>query len=179
MIEGRAIISNIEETKKRVESLSGSFKSSYAFKDIIFVPKKKNYNLSDDLLRVRVISKNNWPTKNVILVRKQTEFKNLGKIDKVILKKEFDAENEALDFIKKGLSAEFEYGFEYSREGWEYQLENHRVFIENIENLKPSIEIEADSEEDLQRLFDKIGIVKKLRQSIPEAVRESLSGIKG
>jgi len=175
MIEGRAIISNIQETKQRVKSLGGDFKSSYAFKDIIFVPKKKNYNLSDDFLRVRVISKNNWPTKNVVLVRKQTEFKDIRKVDNIILKKEFDTESEALDFIKKELSAEFEYGFEYSREGWEYKLESRRIFIEDIENLKPSIEIEADSEENLQRLFDKIGVVEKLRKSIPEMVRESLS----
>ena len=41
--------------------------------------KKNDFNLSDDFLRVRVYSKTNWPTKNVVLVRKQTEFKSTGK----------------------------------------------------------------------------------------------------
>ena len=47
----------------------------------------------------------------------------------MILKEEFDTEKEALDFIDKNLSSEFQRGFEYSRKGWEYELNNHRIFI--------------------------------------------------
>ena len=47
---------------------------NWAFKDIIFVPKKNDYNLSDDFVRVRVMIKKNWPTKDVILVRKKPNF---------------------------------------------------------------------------------------------------------
>ncbi len=173
MIEGRAIIRNIKETKTLIESLGGHFKSNYSFKDIIFVPKKENFNLDDDFVIVRVYFKNDWSTKNVIVVRKQTEFKKTGKIDRVIIKEEFDTEAEAFIFIKKSLP-EFKKGFDYKREGWQYELNNHRIFIEDIEGFKPSIEIEATDEKDLQNFFNKIGILKQIRKSVPEIMRRLL-----
>ncbi len=173
MIEGRALISNIEQTRKKLADLGAAFNSNYAFKDIIFVPKKAECNLSDDFLRVRVYTKNNWPTKKVVLVRKQTEFKDTGKIDNIILKKEFDAEQEAVDFVATELETEFERGFEYEREGWQYDFGKHRIFVEDIKGYKPSIEIEADSEE-IESLFTKIGVIEKIRVSIPEVMRRIL-----
>ncbi len=172
MIEGRAIISSIEDARKKVEQLGAIWKGEYIFKDIIFIPKKDNFNLSDDFLRIRVYSKTNWPTKSFVLVRKQTEFKSVGKIDKVILKEEFDSEEKAIDFVKNNLSSEFKKGFKFSRIGWQYQLENLRIFIEDIEGYKPSIEIEAETEEELKLLFDKLNIIEKVNESIAEIMRQ-------
>lgn len=171
MIEGRALISDIEQTRKKLTDMGAVLNSNYAFKDIIFVPKKANYNLSEDFLRVRVYTKNNWPTKKAVLVRKQTEFKEIGKIDNIILKKEFDTEQEATDFIAAELGTEFERGFDYEREGWQYDFGKHRIFVEDIKGYKPSIEIEADSEEEIETLFDKIGIIEKIHASMPEVMR--------
>lgn len=173
MIEGRAIISSIEDTKAQIEKLGGVFNSNYAFKDVIFVPKKATYNLSDDFLRARVYLKTNWPTKKVVLIRKQTEFKKVGKADNIILRKEFDTEQDTLTYIQQELGSEFEYGFEYSREGWQYDLTKSRVFIENIEGLKPSVEIETDNEEQLQTIFDKLRPIERLGDSVPELVRKT------
>ena len=173
MIEGRAIIENIEKTKASVKSLGGKFKSHYILKDIIFIPKKEDYNLSDDFIRVRINIKSDWPTKRVILIKKQTEFKEIGKIDKVILKEEFDTEEEAFAFIKDKFP-EFQEGFDYKRNGWQYQLNDNRIFIEDIKDWKPSIEIEAENEEELKRLFDKIEILELVKSSIPEIMRRVL-----
>ncbi|MBL7100939.1 MAG: hypothetical protein ISS23_03235 [Nanoarchaeota archaeon] len=117
MIEGRAIIENIEKTKASIESLGGQFKDHYLLKDIIFVPKKENYNLTDDYVRIRIHIKGDWPTKRVTVVRKQAKFKETGKIDKIILKEEFDTEEEAFAFVEKNLP-EFRKGFEFGRESW-------------------------------------------------------------
>ncbi len=173
MIEGRAIIEDIEKVKASVESLGGQFKRNYILKDIIFVPKKENYNLSDDFVRVRVNIKSDWSTKRVILVRKKTEFKDIGKIDKIILKQEFDTEEEAFAFIEREIP-EFNKGFEYERNGWQYQLNDNRIFIEDINGWKPSVEIEAKSEEKLKELFDKIGILELVKSSVPELMRKLL-----
>jgi len=173
MIEGRAVIDNIKNAKVSVESLGGQFKGYYILKDIIFVPKKEDYNLSNDFVRVRVNIKSDWPTKKVILVRKQTEFKETGKIDNVILKEEFDTEEESFAFIKDKLS-EFRKGFEYERDGWQYQLNDNRIFIEDIKGWKPSVEIEAESKERLKELFDKIGILETVKSSVPEIMRRLL-----
>lgn len=174
MIEGRALILNIEQTRKKLAELEAVFNNNYAFKDIIFVPKKGNYNLNDDFLRVRVYIKTSWPTKKVVLVRKQTEFKKIGKVDNVILKKEFDTEQEAIDFVSTELGAEFERGFEYDREGWQYDFGKHRIFVEDIKGYKPSIEIEANSEDEIESLFTKIGVIEKINNSVPEVMRKIL-----
>lgn len=174
MIGQRATILNIEQTRKKLLELGAVFDDEYACKDIIFVPKKEEYNLSDDFLRARVYSKNNWSTKKVVLVRKQTEFTQHGKIDHVILRKEFDTEHEAFDFVTKELGNEFVYGFEFEREGWEYKLGHHNIFIEDIKEYQPSIEIETDSKDDLVILFEKIGVGEKVTISIPEIMRRIL-----
>ncbi|UCD03983.1 MAG: hypothetical protein JSW73_05635 [Candidatus Woesearchaeota archaeon] len=173
MIEGRAIIESIKKTRASVESLGGQFKSNYIGRDIIFLPEREDYNLSDDFVRVRVNIKSNWPTKRVILTRKQTDFREIGKVDNVILSEEFDTEEEAFSFIEKNLP-EFQKGFEYEREGWQYQLKHNRIFIEDIKGWRPSVEIEAKSEEELKELFDKIGILELVKDSIPKIMRRIL-----
>lgn len=174
MIEGRALISDIAQTREKLENLGAIFNSYYAFKDIIFVPKKTSGDLSDDFLRARVYIKTSWPTRKVVLVRKQTEFKKIGKIDNIIFKKEFDTESEAIDFVVAKLGEEFKRGFEYEREGWQYDFGNDRIFVEDIKNYRPSIEIESDSEEAIESLFARIGIVEKICASMPEVMRRIL-----
>ena len=174
MIEGRATIENIKETIKKLEKMGALFDSEYSFKDIIFVPKKGIYDLNKDFLRARVYIKNDWPTKNVVLVRKQTLFNDIGKIDNLILKKEFDTEKECFDFIKLEFNDEFEKSFEYERIGWQYNFENHRGFIEDIKGYNPSIEIEVatNSKDELESLFKRIGIIEKVHNSMPEVMRK-------
>lgn len=174
MIEGRARISSIEETRKKLEDFGAIFHDNYAFNDIIFVPRKSVYNLSDDFLRVRVYIKNNSLTKKVVLIRKQTEFKGVGKIDDIVLRKEFNAQAAAEDFIAVEFNSEFLYGFEYEREGWHYDFENCRIFVEDIKGWQPSIEIEADSVEQIESLFARIGIIDSLNASVPEVMRNVL-----
>ena len=165
---------SIEKAKASVENLGGQFKGNYIFKDIIFVPRKKIYNLNEDFLRIRSYVKTNLLTKNVVLVRKKTEWKKQGKLDKIILKKEFDTEKEAFLFIEENLP-DFEKGFEYRREGWQYELEKNKIFVENIEEYSPSIEIETNDEKDLQILFNKIGVKDLVRDSVPEIMRRILT----
>jgi adenylate cyclase class IV len=169
MAESRAIISDINGTRKKIEQLGAIYKGEYVFKDVIFIPQKADFNLNDDFLRLRIYTKNNWPTKNFVLVRKQRS--ELPKIGSSVFKKEFAAEKEALEFIDKEFSSEFKRGFEFSRTGWQYNLDNDHLFVEAVENFKPMIEIETESEQKLKLLFDKIGIVEKLTESMPEIMR--------
>ncbi|HTX86800.1 MAG TPA: hypothetical protein VMC41_01890 [Candidatus Nanoarchaeia archaeon] len=163
MIVGRAIIPNIKEARKKIEQLGAIFKGEYIYKDIIFIPDKNNFNLSDDYLKLRVYTENNWPTKNFRLVRKIR--------GKSVLKQEFDSEKASLKFINDEFSAEFKRGFEFSRTGWQYDLKNNHIFVEDVENFKPTIEIESESEPELKSLFDQIGIVEKLTESMPEIMK--------
>lgn len=174
MIETRAIIKDIEKTKEILNNLNAKFKNNYAFKDIIFVPKEEKYNLNEDFLRLRIYTINKWSTKNIILVRKKTKWKNKYKISTVVLKEEFDTEKEAFDFIQKKLKG-FINKFEYSRVGWEYDLKNCHLFLEDISNYGPSIEIETENENELEEIFNKIGIIKKVKDSMPEVMHKILT----
>ncbi len=177
MIEVRAHILDIPTTQKKLEGIGATFDSDYAFKDVIFIPKKDRYNLDDDFLRMRIYTKNNWFVKNVVVARKQTQFTKSSKTNIVSLKKEFETPEEAFDFIKKQFSLEFTYGFEFEREGWQYNFKDCRVFIEDIKGYGPSVEVEGESEQEIKSLLNQIKATEVMRSSVPEIMRKILNKI--
>ena len=174
MITARGVIKDIEETRKKVEQLGAEFKNYYCYTDIVFVPKSGKIDLSREFIRLRVYTVNNWPTKNIVLIHKVTEWLPHGKVDDIILRKEFDNAEEAFDFIRKRFGDFLIKGFEYFREGWEYHLNGMRIFIEDIKGFKPTIEVEAISEEALDEMLEKLGIIERLSDSVPEIMRKVL-----
>ncbi len=171
MIEGRAIIKDLEKARQTALKLGGVFKGQYAYKDIVFLPKDKGPDLHHDCVKMRIMRKKNWDTKDVILQRKTAAWKGNAKKDTVSLWAEFDTQEEAEGFLKKRFGNKFVPGFEYSRKGWEYLIGNAKLYIENIEKLGPSIEIETEDIKDLD-LFDRFGIIELLKDSVPEHIRK-------
>lgn len=174
MLEGRATIKDIKEIKKQIEQLGGIFKNYYSFADIIFIPKIGEVNLNKEFVRLRILKINNWPTKNIILIHKKTDWKEKSKIDNIILRKEFDAIEDAVDFVKRYFQNKLKKSFEYFREGWEYHLDNKRIFVEDIKNFKPTIEIEAENEKKLDNIFKKLEIIERLSDSVPKIMRKKI-----
>ena len=172
MAEGRAIIKNIKETKKRVENLGGVLKGIYSFKDIIFIPISKKINLNEEFIRLRVYKINNWPTKNIILNYKKTFWKNGTKRSKIILKKEFDKKEQAIKFINRYFNKQLRRYFEYSRKGWEYFIGKKRIFVEDIKGFKPSVEIETKDKNELNKIFKQLKIIKKISDTVPKAMEK-------
>jgi len=172
MIEVRATVRNLEDTKKIIEELGAEFKSNYAFTDIIYVPTSKPIDLSKDFVRIRVYTINNWPTKKVVLVRKKTEWSKDGKVGKVVLNKEFDTLEEAESFLKEEFGNTWRKEIDYFREGLQYQLDKTRLFLEKVKGLPPSIEIEAEDKDTLDFILSKFDIIEKLKDSLPEVMRK-------
>lgn len=170
MLEARATIDSIEQTKMVLEKLGAHFQSEYVFTDIIYAPKDQ-LDFQTDFVRVRIYTKNNRPTKVVNVIRKQTKFQVGSKSSKTIFKKEFDTKNEALSFLNETLP-DFEKRVEYDRIDWQYQLEQKRIFLEDIKGFKPSIEIEAETNEEIEQLFNKLSIKEVLKESIAEVMRK-------
>jgi adenylate cyclase class IV len=167
----RVIISDSKAARQKLETLGATLAGEYSYKDLIFVPRKADYNLSDDFVRVRVYIKNNWHNKHVVVVRKAAHFDAIGKIDEIKLKMEFDAERQAVDYIQKELGTEFEFGFKYDIQGWQYDLDKHKFFVEDIKSLFSSVEIEADTAEQLKIYSDQIDAKEILKTSLSEAIR--------
>lgn len=166
MIETRFRVESIEQAKEKVASLDGRLKGEYTFKDIVLA-KQGECDLRNGFLRLRVYKKNNRPTKKAVLERKQTKFDGKGKTSKAVLRKEFDTEEDAIAYAREQVPG-IERKFEYSRQGWEYEVRNSRVFVEDIEGLYPTAEVEAPDAETLKRLVDGIGAVEVLKETVPE-----------
>ena len=174
MISGRARITSVDEARALIERQGSALDGHYISKDIIYVPKKVSFNLSDDFLRMRICLVKDWPTKEVILLRKQTQFEGASKVERTVFKQEFDAVDEARAYVEAHFMNEFAFGFEYQREGWSYQVDGQRVYVEAIDGLPPTIEAESDSPERLAELFIKLGALERYEASVAELIRRSL-----
>lgn len=161
MIEARGIIKNIEEIKTKIEKIGCIYDSHYSYTNNIFIPILGEADLNKEFIRVRVLKVNNWQTKNVVLVHKTAEWKGNAKRDNLVLKKEFDAGEEAVDFIKEYYKGELKESFKYFRDGWEYHFGKNRIFVEDIEKLGPTIEVEAENENELSDILKSWKLLKE------------------
>lgn len=171
MIESRTKIEDIEKVKSKLLDLGADYRGYYAFNDVIFV-SKKNRSFDNGFLRLRDYKVNNWPTKKVILSRKEAKFEDIRRISEPNLRKEFDVEKAALDYIDKEFNFDFVRDFEYEREGWQYDLGKVRIFVENIKGYGASIEIEAESQNQIRCLYDQIEAGEVTNRSMPEIMKE-------
>ena len=172
VVERRGIIESIDYAKNKVKDFKAIYKGYYSFSDSIFVTVKGKIDLNKDFIRLRIYKENNWPTKNFILVRKKTEWGKKGKTENVILKQEFDTLDQVGQYMKKEFGDSIEIGFGYSRKGWEYELGKNRIFIEDIEDFKPTVEIVSENKQELSDLLKKLEVTETLSDSVPEIMRE-------
>lgn len=148
MIEKRAKIKDLNETKLSISKLGGVFLGQYAFTD------KVTFN-ANGIQKLRYISRNNRPGKRYILIVKN------GK--EILSRVEFEKEENV---------PKFENFIEYSRIGFEYKLDNLKIFVEEIDCLGLSIEIESSDEKEIDDLLDKIDVVEIFEKSVSELIRD-------
>ncbi len=163
MKEARAKIKSIEKARSALEKLGAKFKSTYAFTDNIYFKKDGKKDLREEFMRARSYKENNWDTKDVVFVHKKIEWSGSTKTSNVLLKEEFDTLDEAENRIQ-----DVEKSFSYARKGWEYTLGDAHIFVEDIEGLGPSVEIEADDEKTIDDLFNKLDATERITGSMPE-----------
>lgn len=166
IFETRGKINNIKDARDTVEKMGGVFKGFYSCTDFIFETKNV-----EEKLRLRVFKINNRKTENCILIHKTTEWSDKVKTDKIILQNKFDTIKEAVNFMIDHYG-DFKEDYEYSRDGWEYSLNKNSIFIENIEKLGPTIEIESDNKDDIENLFKFFDVIELFSESTPEIMRK-------
>ena len=173
MLEARTFVKNFDRAKEILEAEKAVFKGEYEIHDIIFAPKDNHKTLADEFLRLRVVPKNIWNEKQVIVAIKNTEVKDVGKNSTIPFKKEFDSKEEAQKFIEENFLDKFNYCFEFSRVGWQYDLGGEQVDLEDVEGY-PSIEIKSKTEEGLRKLADMFDIKDTIKGPAVVAVKELL-----
>ena len=162
MLEARSFVESFDKAKKILEQIKAVYKGEYVIHDVIYASKDKSKSLVDELMRLRLVSKNIWNEKPVVLAVKNTEVKEVGKKASVSLKMQFDTEVEAKKYIEENLLDKFEYCYEFGRTGWQYDVAEGQVDLEDIEGLL-SIEVKSKEGEGLRRLvelFEMKNIVK-------------------
>ncbi len=177
MLYSRIVIEN-NNLNNILEKLKLKKKSEFGFYDLIYT-NNQGKSITDDTLKIRVYSKNEWNTKNVLVIRKTAILSGNIKEDKVLLKKEFDNVESAKKYVEDNLSSEFTYSFKLSKTGKEYSNDNFRIWIEDIENFGLSVEIEAADQNTIEEVIKNFNVIERLEKSIPEILYERFKNIEG
>ena len=77
-------------------------------------------------------------------------------------------------FIQNNFTERFEEAFSYARTGWQYTWKDYRIFVEDIEHLGASIEIEATAVEKLQTILQTLPVREVYHDSMAELMRKKL-----
>ncbi len=172
MFDARNFIQDLEPAKKILEAQGAVLKGHYVIHDCIY--KATDGTLIDSVfLRLRLVPVNIWNEKAVIVAIKNTQKKEVGKVSVIPLKKEFDTKEEAEVFIQQNYASQFTFDFEFDREGWQYDLGEDQVDLENIEG-HCSIEFKSKTEEGLRKLLDLFNAEDLIRGPSVVAIKKIL-----
>jgi hypothetical protein len=158
MYDARTFPNTLENARRVLGDKEAVFKGEYFIHDVIFSSLDPEETLDKVFLRLRLLPKNIWNEKDVIVTIKNTETKQIGKQSVIPVKEQFDTETEARKFIEERYSGVFQYSFEFDRKGWQYDFANgDQVDLEEVEG-HPSIEFKSKTEEGLGELLGAFGV---------------------
>ena len=121
-----------------------------------------------------MIKKNIWQEKDFVVVVKNTDVKSIGKNSIIPIREEFDTEMEARKYIEENLSGNFMYDYEFDRTGWQYDLGEDQVDLEDIEGHF-SIELKSNTEEGLKKILGTFGIQETIKGPSVVTVKKMLN----
>lgn len=152
MIDARIFINSLESAEKILLESKAIFKGDYIIIDKIYRSKDSDQTINKIFLRLRLVPKNIWNEKTVIVSIKNTELKKVGKQSIIPVKVEFDSEKLAKQFIEQNYFNDFIFDFEFSRTGKQYFIGEDGIDLEVVEGY-PSIEFKSKTEEGLRNLL--------------------------
>ena len=170
MLYSRIVINN-ENINTILEDLNCKLKSEFDFYDLIYL-SKLGKSITEDTLKIRVYNKNEWDTKDVLVIRKTASLIDGAKEDRVLLQEEFDDLESAQKYVNNNFKNEFEFAFKLSKCGKEYISDKCRIWLEEIKDFGLSVEIGASTQQLLDYVINKFDVVEKLEKSIPEIIYE-------
>lgn len=159
MIEARVFVDSLDDAKKILAAHRAVPSAKFSIHDTIYRSVDTHIPLIDEFLRLRVIPKNIWPEKPVILAVKQTKIRTIGKQSEIPLKLQFDHREDAEAYYEEHLRQTYVKDFDFWRVGWQYHLPNGDVVdLEIVEDKYPTIEIKSETDDGMQSLCDLFGI---------------------
>ena len=168
------ILTTIDTIDGQVKKLKLEKKSDFAFYDLIYA-NKNGTSITEDTLKIRVYQKNEWNTKDVLVIRKCAVLTEGSKEDKVLLKEEFDTETEAIEFVEKHFGNDYAFSFKLEKNGSEYVNDNLRIWYENITGLGASVEFESASQDVIENAIQLFPVSERLQESVPEYMYKKIN----
>ena len=172
MFDARIFNSDLEKAREILKRENAVFKGEYVLRDIIY-RSKDGEPLEKTFLRLRLVSKNIWDQKSVLVAIKQTKVKEIGKESIIPIQKEFDTKEEAQKFIAENYLDKFEYDFEFERTGWQYFIGEDGVDLEEGEGYS-TIEFKSSTEGGLKNLLELFDARDPIRGPSVVKIREIL-----
>ncbi len=177
MLEARTFVSEIESTRNVLEEAGATLKGEFRCRDLIFIPKNSDKPFGEEFLRLRVNEVNIWDEKDVVVVIKHVQRRELGKESLIPLREEFDTEGEARDYIEEHLSTDFTFDFEFTRTGWQYDLGEDQIDLEKFDEIPNhyTVEIKSKTGEGLKELARMLTLDSFVKGAILGEVKRLLS----
>lgn len=164
--EIRAVCNDTQEIREKLSQKQATYLGEYIFTDFIY-RRSSSPDLNEEFIRIRSYEKTGWKQKAIVVAHKAKD--ELENIQKIVSQTEHECLEEALQIIPEGFVREFS----FSRQGWEYQLNDLSVYIEKIEGMLPSIEVLAPSYQVILDLFENLEVIQVLTDSVPEWYRKT------
>lgn len=155
---------NIDEIIKKYNL---NKKTDFAFYDLIYV-NKNGASITDDTLKVRVYQVNQWKNKDVLVIRKDAPMINGSKEDRVLLREEFDSEEEAVNFVKEKFSNDYDFAFKLQKSGVQYGDDIIDLWYEDVDGVGISVELGSEDEKLMEDILNDLDIKERLTKSLPE-----------
>ncbi len=174
MIDARNFVDSLDTARNILIREGAVFKGEYDIHDSIYRLKDMSVGIEKTFLRFRIVPVNIWNEKSYIVSIKHTELKEVGKESIIPVKVQFDTEEEARTFVQEKYSDVFEFDFEFSRKGWQYDLGEDQVDLEDIQGHY-SIEFKSKTEKGLNALLTKFNAQNLIVGPSVVAVRDMLS----
>lgn len=174
MIDARTFTNDLDSARKILLDSGATFKGEYLIHDIIYKLKDGSQDIGSLFLRLRIVPKNIWGEKPYIVAIKKTELKQVGKESIIPIKEQFDTEQAARDFVAEKYTETFELDYEFDQIGWQYDLGEDQVDLEDIEG-HGSIEFKSKTEEGLKVLIEKFNATNPIVGPSVVAVKKLLN----
>lgn len=160
-IESRHFITDLVRFGQLLRDLKFEKLKEFEVEDHIFVPKGKKYDLSHQQMKIRVRED------KTLLIYRTYKWANKAKYDRIRISEEVAFED-ALDILENW---NFEKIFAFGRTGSRYKKGDIIISLENIDDIGQMIEIEAPSEQSLDRTISELDYIShKIPKSVPALV---------
>ena len=167
MTEIRLSCESIQAMQAQLDEMEANYKNPYSFTDWMYQPLDAPcFDYDREFVRLREYHETHWDQLPLLLTHKVRK----GSASPRFAPMEFETIDEAKAIAEENYSLDFH----FRRQGYEYEWNGVRIFLEDIEGLGPSIEL-IGSDKSLDELRSQLSLGEKHLYSVAKQVQLSLT----